>query len=314
MQRAEKPKRVTIVGGNGLMGRFLADRLKHFGHEVRLFGRKDWERAETFFTDADLVIVGVPIGRTLEVIGQLAPFLKGRVPLADITSLKTPYVRAMLERHAGPVLGLHPMFGPGVKSFLAQRVIACEGRAREQFDWFLRLIAEDGGQVVWATPEEHDRMMTIVQAVRHFAGMALGYFMSQEGLDLGKSLEFASPVYRLELDIVGRLFAQDPGLYADIMLATPERREAIGRMARTCGELAEVVGRGDRAELIERFENTQRFFGPEAGRSLEESAYLIDVLSERLARRAGADSDSGEVNTPTVKARVPSDGIRMSCD
>lgn len=268
------------------MGRFLADRLEHFGHEVRLFGRKDWERASAFFIDIDLVIVGVPIDKTLEVIERLGSLLDGRVPLADITSLKIPYVNAMLARHSGPVLGLHPMFGPGVKSFLAQRVIACEGRMTEQFDWFLRLIQADGGQLVWATPEEHDQMMTIVQAVRHFVGVALGYFMRQEGIDLGKSLEFASPIYRLELDIVGRLFAQDPALYADIMLATPERREAISRMARTCGELAGVVARGDRAGLIERFESTQRFFGQEAGRALEESTYLIDVLSERLARQS----------------------------
>ena len=293
MQTGEKPKRIVIVGGNGLMGRFLADRLAHFGHEVRPFGRADWERADAFFADADLAIVGVPIDRTLDVIARLAPHLGGRVPLADITSLKAPYVRAMMERHPGPVLGLHPMFGPGVKSFLSQRVIACEGRMTERFDWFLRLIAEDGGLVVWATPEEHDRMMTIVQAVRHFASVALGYFMSQEGVDLGRSLEFASPVYRLELDIVGRLFAQDPALYADIMMATPERREAIGRMARTCAELADVVARADRPGLIERFERTQRFFGAEAARSLEESAYLIEVLSERLAGGPGP-ANTGE--------------------
>ena len=293
------------------MGRFLADRLEHFGHEVRLFGRKDWARADVCFADADLAIVGVPIDKTLEVIERLAPFLDGRVPLADITSLKAPYVRAMLERHSGPVLGLHPMFGPGVKSFLAQRVIACEGRMKEQFEWFLRLIAEDGGQVVWATPEEHDRMMTIVQAVRHFAAVALGYFMSQEGLDLGKSLEFASPIYRLELDIIGRLFAQDPALYADIMLATPERREAIGRMARTCGELAEVVARGDRPGLIERFERTKQFFGSEAARSLEESTFLIDVLSERLGKKTGAGPESEEAFTKAGKNRVQSHRTKM---
>ncbi len=302
MRKAQEPKRVTIVGGNGLMGRFLAGRLRHFGHEVRPFGRRDWERADAFFADADLAIVGVPIDRTREVMERLAPFLGGRVPLADITSLKAPYVRAMLELHPGPVLGLHPMFGPGVKSFLSQRVIACEGRMTDRFAWFLRLIEEDGGKVVWATPEEHDRMMTIVQAVRHFAAMALGFFMSREKVDLGKSLEFASPVYRLELDIVGRLFAQDPALYADIMLATPERREAIGGMARTCVELAEIVARGDRPGLIEKFESAQRFFGAEAARSLEESGYLIDVLSERLAgrpcpghaRRAKGKDDHGD--------------------
>jgi hypothetical protein len=34
-------------------------------------------------------------------------------------------------------------------------------------------------------------------------------------------------IYRLELGMVGRLFAQDPGLYAEIIFATPERRALL---------------------------------------------------------------------------------------
>ena len=67
----------------------------------------------------------------------------------------------------------------------------------------------------------------MVQALRHFATFIFGRFLYQRRINLNRTLEFSSPIYRLELDMVGRLFAQDPELYSEIIFATPERPEAF---------------------------------------------------------------------------------------
>lgn len=279
---AAEPKRVVIVGGGGMMGRFFGHRLGEAGHAALALEQDGWGQAPALLSGADLVLVAVPIDSTDEVIRRLGPLLPETAALADLTSIKAPYLDAMLRAHRGPVMGLHPMFGPGAESFLAQRVVACPGRGDEAFDWLLDLIEEDGGIVVRASAEEHDHLMTAIQAIRHFATFSLGVFLADEGFDPARTLAFSSPIYRLELDMVGRLFAQDPGLYVDIMLATEERRAAIARFAANATRLAGIVDRADRDGLIRRFAETSGRFGAETERALAESAEVIRALSRIL--------------------------------
>ncbi len=61
--------------------------------------------------------------------------------------------------------------------------------------------------------------MGIVQSLRHFATFAFGQFLKRRQISLSRTLEFSSPIYRLELGMVGRLFAQDSSLYSEIIFA-----------------------------------------------------------------------------------------------
>lgn len=279
---------MTLIGGAGRMGRLLAESLTAAGHETRVLDAGDWDRAPELLGDADLALLCAPIEAMLEVIPAAAKHLPAEAALADITSVKTPYVRAMLEAHPGPVLGLHPMFGPSVGTLLAQRVVVCPARRPEAYRWFLELLESHGARLVETTPEEHDRMMTAIQAIRHFATLCFGSFLASEGVDAERSLAFSSPVYRLEVDMVGRLFAQDAALYADIMLATPERREAIGRLAELYGRMARLAAANDREGLIAAFEEAAAAWGPEAQRALEESDRVIEFLGHLLTAREDA--------------------------
>ena len=282
-------RRVTIIGKRGVIGSFFARRLEAAGHDVAGFASKGWDEAPALLARAELVIVSVPIDRVVGVVERAAPMLAPDATLADVTSVKAPAFEAMMRCHAGPVVGLHPMFGPGVETFAAQTVVVCHGRGRESYEWLLRSMAADGARLVEAAPEEHDRMMVAVQAVRHFVTMALGRFFVAEGVDLAKSLEYASPVYRLELDFVGRLFAQDAGLYSEIMLATPERREALARLGKSFAALAELAEAGDREAIISEFGKVKAAFGPETTRALEESNEVIRAFSEMLAAKRRAE-------------------------
>ena len=76
-------------------------------------------------------------------------------------------------------------------------------------------------------PAEHDKAMAVIQALRHFATFSFGKFLFERQIALDQTLEYSSPIYRLELGMVGRLFAQDPTLYSEIILATPERRALL---------------------------------------------------------------------------------------
>jgi chorismate mutase/prephenate dehydrogenase len=100
---------VVIVGGDGQMGRLFEKMLTLSGYQVRTLEKEDWARAPELVADAGMVIVSVPIHVTEQVIAKLPP-LPSDCILVDLCSVKAGPLQAMLSTHAGPVVGLHPMF------------------------------------------------------------------------------------------------------------------------------------------------------------------------------------------------------------
>jgi prephenate dehydrogenase len=277
------PKQVTIIGGAGQMGRFFSQQFAAAGHSVRHLRRHDWEQADQHLRAADLVLVSVPMQQTVAVIQRAAPYLSPTSAMADVNSLKAPVVKAMLEHHPGPVLGMHPMFGPGLSSFLSQNVVICPGRQMEAFQWLLDMMRGQGGNLLVCTPEEHDQMMVTVQAIRHFSAFGLGVFLAEEEIDLDRSLNFASAPYRLQLNLVSRLFAQDATLPLDLMLSSPDHRQAIRTLANTYSRLAESVMQEDQDTLQQTFESTKQVFQTHVSEGHRESQHIVQSLSVHLA-------------------------------
>lgn len=130
---------VVIVGGAGQMGRLFEKMLTLSGYQVRILEKEDWAHAPELMKDAGMVIVSVPIHVTEQIIGKLPPLPKDCI-LVDLASVKNGPLQAMLAAHTGPVLGLHPMFGPDSGSLAKQVVVYCDGRQPEAYQWFLEQI------------------------------------------------------------------------------------------------------------------------------------------------------------------------------
>ena len=276
---------IVIVGGEGGMGRLFGSFFQRSGYQVRNLEKDDWHRLEETVANASLVLVCVPISRTAQVIDQLAGKLPPECILADIASVKSEPVAAMLAAHPGPVMGLHPMFGPTTASFAKQVVVVCAGRQPESCAWLLDQIDIWGANTLAAKPEEHDRMMGIIQAMRHFDTFVYGLHLSEENIDLERILAFSSPIYRLELGMVGRLFAQDAKLYADIIFSSAEGRAIARRYVNRFEKALTTLEAGDRQGFIKIFRKVRAWFGPMANRFLQESSFMIEKVYEKYNDR-----------------------------
>jgi len=282
-RRAALPgARVLLVGGRGSMGRFLGAWFTQSDYEVRVLDRDDWPRVGSLSAGLDLCLLAVPIDVTVSVAHQIAPHLPPDCILADITSLKREPLKAMLEGHRGPVVGLHPLFGPATTTMDKQIVAVTPGRRRADCQWLLGQLATWGNVLVETSPEEHDAIMGIVQALRHFATFAFGHFLSSRRIPILRTLELSSPIYRLEFAMVGRLFAQDPSLYAEIVFATPERLALLKDYVQSLQQHLGLVERGDKAEFVARFRRVAEWFGPFSEQALRESTFLIEKLVHRF--------------------------------
>lgn len=271
---------VVIVGGKGQLGGLFQQMLSLSGYQVKVLDKDDWQQAETLFADAGLVLVTVPIAITCDLIRAKLTQLPQDCILADLTSIKTEPMNAMLAAHKGPVVGFHPMFGPDVGSLAKQVVVVCHGREADKYQWLLEQITIWGARIVEAEPERHDNAMQLVQAMRHFSTFVYGLNLCKEEADIETLLQFSSPIYRLELAMVGRLFAQSPELYADIIFAQQDSQHAIGDYLDNYREALELLKRGDREAFINQFQTVAKWFGDFAPLFQRESRMMLQSVSD----------------------------------
>ncbi len=272
-------KKIVIIGGAGQLGQIFVDLFQRSNYHVEVLEQENWPQSAAILKGAGLVLVAVPIRITNMIIQQLNALADDCI-LADVTSIKSTPLYEMLKVHQGPVVGLHPMFGPDVTGLVKQTIIVCEGRQAEKYHWLLEQFRVWGAKVYPVDAQAHDQAMAMVQVMRHFSTIVYGYHLMTEGADLNQLVEMSSPIYRLELMMVGRLFAQDPVLYTDIIFANSDNIAMMKRFAYRFLELLEEVELGDKDEFIRLFTQVADWFGDYADIFLAESKVLLQKTHE----------------------------------
>lgn len=152
-------------------------------------------------------------------------------------------------------------------------MVWCDGRKPEAYQWFLEQIQVWGARLHRISAVEHDQNMAFIQALRHFATLLMG--CTAEEMFSEQLLALSSPIYRLELAMVGRLFAQDPQLYADIIMSSERNLALIKRYYKRFGEAIELLEQGDKQAFIDSFRKVEHWFGDYAQRFQSESRVLL---------------------------------------
>ena len=270
-----------LVGGHGAMGRWFSALLSARGHRVDCWEPGDPRTPARAAAGVHVVLLCVSMHAAVEVARQWAPHVPESAVLCDINSLKEE-ICAVYESDAQcECVGLHPMFGPTVMGLRRQKVVVCEVRPGPGTERLLAELGRMGAELVHATPVEHDRMMAIVQVLVHYRTLAMGEALRRAGVPIARTLEFTSPIYRLELAVTGRLFAQSAELYAAIEMENPQGEEirAIFREAAEAVEAA--IKHGDRGRFSAWFAEVSDYMGPFG----EEAHLLSDLLIETLVAR-----------------------------
>lgn len=111
--------KVSLIGSNGRMGRMLAQKLKNKVEKLNLVDLRPGARElneedlKTTIPESDLVLLAVPASTLESALKKVSRFLRFDTLLSDITSVKILPMQLMEKYHPGPVIGTHPLFGPG---------------------------------------------------------------------------------------------------------------------------------------------------------------------------------------------------------
>ena len=319
--------KILIIGGTGETGRWFAKFYKKHGFDVVIWGinkRKDIaaelgvqfaDNLDVEITTSDIVMISVPINITEKTIRELAPKMPAGSLLMDITSIKTGPLEAM-RKYAPPdveILGSHPMFGPSIPDIRGQIVIftPVDGRCEKWFPVIKSLYEDNGAHIEIMDAVAHDKMMAVVQGLTHFAYISIGAVFRELEFDVAKSRRFMSPMYDIMLDLVGRILAQNPYLYAMIQM-NPEVAKVHKAYIDQCNLMADAVRKKDIEGFVGIMKKASAHFG-DTESALRRSEKLIGTKiaeHEELVRSIGNERAlkhiySGVVHFGSVKKVTP---------
>ncbi len=286
---------IGIIGGTGEMGKFFARYFKQLGHDVAISGVNAKKASEVsklynvaiksnreIAEDSDIIIYSVPMDKTIEVIKETAPYAKPGSLLTDFTSVKVEPVNAMLKysKKDVEVIGIHPVFSPAIKSMLNQVVVLCPVRTKKWLPVLKNLFRKSKARITIATAQQHDEMMAIIQVLTHFNNITLGHTLKELNFDFMKSLEYTSPNYKLNLQLVGRILNQNPAMYADIEIMNPIAKTVLKAHVKSVKKLRKIVKRKDREAFAQYFQEAADYLGDFRKTAMIDTNKLIEKIAE----------------------------------
>ena len=240
---------VGVIGGTGGIGRWFADLLQKEGYPVHVWGRKSDMDINDLAALCNVIVIAVPIFATAAMIERVGPLVPEGSLLMDLTSLKKEPVKLMMANSRADVIGCHPLFGPGVDDPTGENVILCPARGQKWLIWLRNVLEKNGLAVMEKTPEEHDKMMAIVQVLNHLNTISLGMALMETGVSSEEISKYATPIFQTKLGIVKKVFTESPGLYADIIAKNPDTDKILKLYEKTLADIRQLIKSGDGARL-----------------------------------------------------------------
>jgi prephenate dehydrogenase len=214
---------------------------------------------------ADLVVLAVPPGATLELIAQLGPRLEAGALLTDVCSVKGPVLKQAEASGVGDrFAGAHPLAGTHESGFSSARpdrlrgcvVYICETgtpaghRAADGVAGFWERTLEASPIRIGA--EHHDRQLAwtshLPQAVAYALARSLAEH-GQPGVSYGTGAKDTT-----------RLAASNPDLWVDILLSNETAvSDALARTEAQVAELRRLLASRDAAGLRSYLGQAQAF-------------------------------------------------------
>jgi prephenate dehydrogenase len=249
---------VGIIGGTKGMGHWLAGLLQKENCTVHICGRKTVLRINDIARICNVVVVAVPISATAGIIKQVGPLLSKDTLLMDLTSLKKEPVKLMLANSPAEVIGCHPLFGPALTDVSGQNIVLYPARGTKWLSWIKNICEKNKMVILETAPDEHDKMMAIVQALNHLNTILLGMAIAETDIPLAEINKYSTPIFRTKLEIIKKVFTESPGLYADIIMGNPQTGKMLDICEKTLTNIRQTIESGGGTKLKEAIEEAAK--------------------------------------------------------
>jgi chorismate mutase/prephenate dehydrogenase len=241
-----------VVGGKGGMGRWIGRFLRGQGHTVQVFDPAPdgcpFPEVDTLdaATDADIVMVAVPMSSCAEVLEELAK-VKPRGVVAEMCSFKWHMVSVLdqLRDEGLRLVSFHPMFGPDVRMLSDRTIVFCTDGERADIDVVRGLFEETSASLVEMNVAEHDRRMALVLGLTHLSNLIFARAISHSAVSAEDMAEVAGVTFQKQMSTTREVVAENPALYFEIQALNALTPEVAGWLRDAVDEWLAAIDRGD---------------------------------------------------------------------
>jgi|GEM_PF-324924 len=220
-----------IIGGAGIVGRFIAGLLADAGHAPIIIDREPAgrafdqrvmdalelpEQAPELLEATTALVLALPEEVALQVLECYARRMPSLRLLVNTCSVQQPFQERAAQLLPGiPSLGINPMFSPTLDC-RGRPVVLCEREPGAAGARFATLLGEHGMRVRHLSPEAHDRTMAVCQTLPHAAVMAFAFALQRSECDPELLAELAPPPMQTLFALAARILHNPPQTYWDI--------------------------------------------------------------------------------------------------
>lgn len=267
---------VGVIGGTNGTGKQFARLFKKLGFKVKVSGRKTKVSNQNLAEQSDILIFAPPLKTSTEIIKETVKCCKNPEQIIlDVCSIKEPQIKAM-QKARGHVIGLHPLFGSRFKDVSKQDIIICCPKRSKYKKGIIGIVKQLGMIPHEMTASEHDKLMATIQVIPHLSALISGTLFKALKIHPENSLKICSPVYKTELCMIGRIYSQNPALYASIIGQNKHSKKIAQTLKKALDDLIPNIEYQDVDALEKKFTANQKHFGPFAKQALKQSQKLLN--------------------------------------
>jgi len=259
------------VGGYGRMGRWFAKFLAKFNHSVKITGRRIGPlkkaskelgfpivKPRTVCEWADCAILSVPPKLVESIATEYDRLLRKDCLLVDISSVKSHLID-FLRSSKRPVLSIHPFFGPETESIKGRSVAVIfppkpDRRSRE----LLKCFRAAGADIVYCTPQMHDRVISYTLALPHLLAVLYGSLLVNSGIEPRTLEKLGGTSYRILSSLAKSASSESPEVYASIQLVDLSYGKILGRATETLKKVRRELSKGRSDTFLRLLQESSR--------------------------------------------------------
>lgn len=262
--------KVSVIGGAGRMGRWLATHFLNQGHEVtisdinldeaeaaaRVMGVNPAKSNVDAVQGAELIVVSTPIEVTPKVLMEIASHINRSAVIMEISSLKSRVVPVLekIAQRGVKTVSVHPLFGPGAEGTVNEKV-ALIPISDPSSELQLAKTFFPGADLIVVEAEEHDKAMALTLSLPHFLNIAFGSVIGEENLETLKKL--GGTTFALQLILCEGVMTENPELYASIQMSNEYTTQYLEKFLSRAKTLMQHISKKDAKRFAQMYADTR---------------------------------------------------------
>ncbi len=256
-------RKIGILGGNGIMGRWFSQFFGSAGLEVEICDVDTEQQAADLAKSCDVLLLSVPMSQMADAIDDLVPHLRPGTLLVENASIKGCALPKLLDASPAEVevLGIHTMFGGDIQQLQNQNIIiTTTDSSGEKAQAFEDLLYKFGAKLTHVDIVAHDRITAYLQALFQLTLVALAEVL-RKSVDSSDEIDpFSTPNSRNLLTSMERVLQQSDSLLVDLQTLNDEYPQMRHVFLQCVFNLVFSLDRGTSDEFLESAKLSREFF------------------------------------------------------